>query len=75
MSNPQGPGKQRKGQNKAPQPHHEAAGAPGRSEHHQPGQRAGEQGHPPHQGQSHQSHQSRQSHSSHPSHSATDEGD
>jgi hypothetical protein len=59
MSNPQGPGKQRKdakGQNKAPQPHHEAASAPGRSEHHQQGQRAGEQGHTSHHGQSHPTH-------------------
>jgi len=63
MSNPQGPGKQRKGQNKGPQPRHEAAGAPGRSEQHQPGQRAGEQGHMPHHGQSHHSP------SSHPTHS------
>jgi hypothetical protein len=51
MSNPQGPGKQRKGQNKTPQPHHEAASAPGRSEPHQ----RGEQGHTPHHGQSHPS--------------------
>ena len=73
MTNPQGPGKQRKGQNKSPQPHHEAAGAPGRSDQHQPGQRAGEQGRMPHQGQSHQPHQPHQSHQSHSSHSTTGE--
>jgi hypothetical protein len=56
MNNPQGPGKQRKGQNKATQPHH-GAGAPGRSDQHQPGQRVGEQGHTPH----------------HPSHSTPEE--
>jgi hypothetical protein len=69
MNNPQGPGKQRKdakGQNKAPQPHHEAANAPGRSEQHQPGQR-GEHGHLPHHGQSHPSHPS------HPSQSMKDD--
>jgi hypothetical protein len=75
MSNPQGPGKQRKdakGQNKALQPHqqprHEAAGAPGRSdapgrsEQHQPG-RGGEQSHMPHG----------QSHPSQPSHATAEE--
>lgn len=50
MSNPQGSGKQGRKDAKAktPRPHQEAAaGAPGRSEHHQPGQSArppGEQG-------------------------------
>jgi hypothetical protein len=61
MTNPQGPGKQRRkdAKAKAPQPHHEAAGAPGRSEHHQSAQNArphGEQSHIQHRpGPSHPS--------------------
>jgi hypothetical protein len=60
MSNPQGPGKQRKDKAKAQQPRHEAAASvPGRSEQHQPGQSArphGEQSHTPNRpGQSHSS--------------------
>ena len=65
MSNPQGPGKQgrKDAKAKASQPHQAAAGAPGRSEHQQPGQSArptNEQGHmqnrpgSPHPSQSHQ---------------------
>jgi hypothetical protein len=55
MNNPQGPGKQRKDKgNKAPQPHHQAAGAPGRSEQqHQPGQRGDQQHHQQHNQQHH----------------------
>jgi hypothetical protein len=65
MSNPQGPGKQgrKDAKTKAPQPHQAAAGAPGRSEHQQPGQSArpqNEQGHMQRPGSSHPSQSTRE---------------